>query len=627
MGFLRKKPSLTTACASLLMGSAITASTIIATSSVAMAGPDWSKAPVSRIIVKFKSTAGATAQARGVMTRSVLTIAAEKSGAPLSTIRSMANGAQVISLGGNKSLAETQNVIKYLVTDPSVEYAEPDLLMVPMAAPNDPMYADQWHYFEATGGLNAESAWDLGEGEGAVIAVLDTGYRPHADLVGNILPGYDFISDEDFSNDGDGRDNDATDPGDAMGVGDCGAGFPSEEIASSWHGTHVAGTIAAVANNGIGVTGVAPKAKIVPVRVLGKCGGYTSDIIDAMLWAAGITVDGVPVNENPADVINMSLGSSVPTNCTQSYSNAIADARNAGAVVVIAAGNDNANADTYPPGNCPGAFTVAANNRSGGRAYYSNFGSVVDVAAPGGAQFFGNDSNGVLSTSNAGADGAAADNYLYYQGTSMATPHVAGVAALLFGAKSDITVEEVEDVLRTSARAFPASCTGCGTGIVDADQALNLALGNVQPVDRANLALTLTGDNGKFKKSAEDPDVGTIQYIATVTNNGIDAASSVVLETVFPVDVTSVTTISDSIVCDADATTCQVGELAVGEASTVTFVATTANKKSMSFTGSVSSELLDPDTSDNIVIKKFGGSLGAWMLLMFSAVMVRRRIK
>ncbi len=625
MGFLGKKPSLTTICTSLLMGAAITASTM-ATSSVAMATPDWSKAPVSRLIVKFKSTSGATVQARGAMTRSVLTIAAEKSGASLSTLRGMANGAQVVSLGGNKSLAEAQNVIKYLVTDPSIEYAEPDLLMVPMAAPNDPMYADQWHYFEATGGLNVETAWNLGEGEGAVVAVLDTGYLPHVDLIGNILPGYDFITVVSMGNDGDGRDNDATDPGDAMGVGEC-DGFPSEEIASSWHGTHVAGTIAAIANNDIGVSGVAPKAKIVPVRVLGKCGGYTSDITDAMLWAAGIPVDGVPTNENPADVINMSLGSAATGICSQSYSNAIADARNAGAVVVIAAGNSDANADTYPPGNCPGAFTVAANNRSGGRAYYSNFGSIVDVAAPGGAQFFGNDSNGVLSTSNAGADGAAEDNYLYYQGTSMAAPHVAGVAALLFGAKSDMTVEEVEDVLRTSARAFPASCTGCGTGIVDADQALNLALGNIQPVDRANLALTLTGDNGKFKKSAEDPDIGTIQYIATVTNNGIDTASSVVLETIFPVDVTSVTTMSDSVVCDADAATCQVGALAVGESSTVTFVATTANKKSMSFTGSVSSELLDPDTSDNIVIKKFGGALGIWMLLMFSAVVVRRRIK
>ena len=623
MGFLGKKPSLTTICSSLLMGSAITASTI-ATSSVAMAGSDWSNAPVSRIIVKFKATTGANVQARGTMTRSVLTAVAEKTGESLTTLRGMANGAQVVSLGGNRSLEETQKIIKHLVTDPSIEYAEPDLLMVPMAAPNDPMYADQWHYFEATGGLNVETAWNLGEGEGAVVAVLDTGYLPHVDLVGNILPGYDFVTNLSMSNDGDGRDSDATDPGDAVAAGECGS---PDEIPSSWHGTHVAGTIAAIANNGIGVTGVAPKAKIVPVRVLGKCGGYTSDITDAMLWAAGIAVDGVPANENPADVINMSLGSSMQTSCGQTYSNAIAAVRNAGAIVIVAAGNSNANADTYPPGNCPGAFTVAANNRSGGRAYYSNFGSVVDVAAPGGAQFFGNDSNGVLSTSNAGADGAAADNYLYYQGTSMATPHVVGVAALLFAAKSDITVEEVEDVLRTSARAFPASCTGCGTGIVDADQALNLALGNIQPVDRANLALTLTGDNGKFKKSAEDPDVGTIQYIATVTNNGIDAASSVVLETIFPDDVTSVMTTSDTIECDVDATTCQVGELAVGESLTVTFVATTGNKKSMSFTSSVSSELLDPDPSDNIVIKKFGGALGAWMLMMFSVVLMRRRIK
>ena len=621
MGFFGKKPFISIACTSFLLSSSLLAS------GVATAAPDWSKAPVSRIIVKFKASPGASVQSRGVMKRSVLSVASEKSGAQLQTLRAMANGAQVVSLGEGKSLEEAQRVIKYLVTDPSIEYAEPDLLMVPMAAPNDPRYGDQWHYYEATGGLNVESAWDLGDGEGAVVAVLDTGYRPHADLVGNILPGYDFVSTADMGNDGNGRDADARDPGDAMEVGACGGGFPDEEIPSSWHGTHVAGTIAALSNNGIGVSGVAPKAKIVPVRVLGKCGGFTSDITDAILWSAGLSVSGVPSNANPVDVINMSLGSSVPASCSQSYSNAIAAARDEGVTVVVAAGNDNANADTYPPANCPGAFTVAANNRSGGRAYYSNYGSVVDVAAPGGAQFFGNDSNGVLSTSNDGADGPGSDNYQYYQGTSMATPHVVGVAALLYGVKSNITPDEVEDALRNSARAFPESCAGCGTGIVDADQALNLVLGNVSPVDRANLALTLTGDNGKFKKSTENPDIGTIRYIASITNNGLDDADNTVLENVFPEEITAITSISDTISCNSAGTTCQVGDLSAGDSATVIFEVTTANKKSMTFNSSVTSDLLDPDTSDNIVIKKFGGSLGGFFLLVLSGVLFRRRVK
>ncbi|OUS31574.1 hypothetical protein A9Q99_03110 [Gammaproteobacteria bacterium 45_16_T64] len=619
MGLFGKKPSFTAICSSLLVSSSLVVS------SFAMAVSDPSAAPVTRLIVKFKPTTGATAQARGVMKRSVLDIVAEKSGANLQPLRNMANGAQVISLGRERTLSEAQQVIKHLVTDPSIEYAEPDLLMVPMAVPNDPQYANQWHYYEATGGLNVESAWEVEDGDDVVVAVLDTGYRPHEDLMGNILPGYDFVSTTDMSNDGDGRDADASDPGDAMVIGECGGGFPEEDIASSWHGTHVAGTIAAIANNGIGVSGVAPKAKVVPVRVLGVCGGYTSDITDAVLWAAGISVDGVPDNQNPAQVINMSLGSSSPAGCGQSYADTIAAARAAGAIVVVAAGNSNANADTYPPGNCSGAFTVAANNRSGGRAYYSNYGSLVDVTAPGGAQFFANDDNGVLSTSNGGASAPGEDVYSYYQGTSMATPHVAGVAALLFGANGNLTVSEVEDALRNTARAFPASCTGCGTGIVDANQAVQFALGNVALVDRANLALTLTGDNGKFKKSEEDSSIGTIRYIADIVNNGVDVATNIVLESVYPEEVTAVTTMSDDAVCDSGGLICEVASLDVGESASVIIEVTTGNSKSMSFNASVSSDLLDPDTSDNIVIKKFGGSFGIFVLIMLSISLGVRR--
>src|SRR5690606_31257016 len=143
-------------------------------------------------------------------------------------------------------------------------------------------------------------------GNGVVVAVLDTGITRHGDLDANVLPGYDFISDAGKANDGDGRDNDPSDPGDWVTLNQCPGGNRAEN--SSWHGTHVAGTIAAVTNNAKGVAGTAFGARILPVRVLGTCGGYDSDIADAIVWAAGGSVSGVPTNANPAEVINLSLG-------------------------------------------------------------------------------------------------------------------------------------------------------------------------------------------------------------------------------------------------------------------------------------------------------------------------------
>jgi subtilisin family serine protease len=192
--------------------------------------------------------------------------------------------------------------------------------------------------------------------------------------------GYDFISDAFVANDGDGRESNAQDPGDWNTAGQC----PPDPGAypSSWHGTHVAGTIAAVSNNGSGVAGVAFGARVLPLRVLGRCGGYTSDIADAIVWASGGSVSGVPANSNVAKVVNLSLGGAGA--CDTTTQNAINSARTRGTVIVVAAGNENQNASNSSPANCSGVIAVASVNRSGGRAYYSNFGSVVDVAAPGG---------------------------------------------------------------------------------------------------------------------------------------------------------------------------------------------------------------------------------------------------
>ncbi|TWG93021.1 serine protease, partial [Luteimonas sp. J16] len=294
--------------------------------------------------------------------------------------RRLAVGADVVRVDRKLGRADAEALIRQLAADPNVEYVEVDKLNRPFFTPNDPRYADQWHYFEATGGLNLPSAWDKSTGAGVVVAVLDTGITSHSDLNGNRLPGYDFISNATVAGDGNGRDSDPSDPGDFYG------GY-----ASSWHGTHVAGTIAALTNNGVGAAGVAFNAKIVPVRVLGRGGGYDSDIIDAITWASGGIVSGVPANANPAEVINLSLGGEGP--CSTTWQNAINGAVGRGTTIVVAAGNDNANVSGYSPGNCANVVSVAANDRQGNRAWYSNYGNLIDVTAPGGETCVPNASN------------------------------------------------------------------------------------------------------------------------------------------------------------------------------------------------------------------------------------------
>jgi len=397
-------------------------------------------------------------------------------GSELDYVRASAvNGRHIVRAERRLSEKEKSDMIKALKNDASVGEVEEDRLLQIAATPNDTQYASQWHYYENTGGLRGPAAWDQADGTGVVVAVLDTGFRPHVDLNANILPGYDMISDTFIGNDGNGRDSDARDPGDWVAVGACGGGQPTRAQNSSWHGTHVAGTIAAVTNNNSGVAGVAYRAKVVPVRVLGKCGGYTSDIADGIIWASGGTVAGVPANANPAKVINMSLGGAGA--CDSTTQAAINSARSRGTVVVIAAGNDNDNANNYNPGNCAGVVNVASTNRNGGRASYSNFGTSIDVAAPGGSMSSANDSNGVLSTYNTGTTTPGSDSYGYSQGTSMAAPHVAGVAALILQKKPTATPDEVESLLKTTTRTFPATCTNCGTGIVDAAAAVTKAAG------------------------------------------------------------------------------------------------------------------------------------------------------
>ncbi|MBL4673642.1 MAG: S8 family serine peptidase [Arenicella sp.] len=416
-----------------------------------------------RFIVKYKSTGfQALSSANSVSSQM-----SSKAGQKVKYLRKMSTGAHVVQVVDGMSESEVAQMISNMQSDSSIEYFEEDRIMQIMATPSDPQYNNQWHYYEATGGLNLPTAWDSSTGSGAVVAVLDTGITNHVDLNANMLPGYDMISDAGIANDGDGRDSNPADTGDATAANECQPNTPARS--SSWHGSHVAGTVAAVTNNGLGVAGVAYNAKVVPIRVLGKCGGFTSDIADGMIWAAGGSVPGVPNNPNPADVINLSLGGG--GSCDSTSQAAINQAVSLGATVVVAAGNSNQNVSNSTPANCNNVVSVAAVGRNGGRAFYSNFGSLVDVAAPGGDQSTST-SDGVLSTLNSGSGAPAGDIYQYYQGTSMATPHVAGAAALLYSLTPNITPAEVESVLKSTARSFPSTCSGCGAGIVDAAAAV-----------------------------------------------------------------------------------------------------------------------------------------------------------
>jgi serine protease len=270
-----------------------------------------SSAPThQRFIVKYKDgstdVATPTALATSLKAAASAVPAAQGRALGLQKLRTLAIGPTVVKADRPLDAAESELLMRRLAADPNVEYVEVDQLMHATLVPNDARLSEQWGFGTSNASINVRPAWDKATGTGVVVAVIDTGITNHPDLNANILPGYDFISDAAMARDGGGRDNNANDEGDWYAANECGAGYPASN--SSWHGTHVAGTIAAVTNNTTGVAGTAYNAKVVPVRVLGKCGGYTSDIADAIVWASGGTVSGVPANANPAEVINMSLG-------------------------------------------------------------------------------------------------------------------------------------------------------------------------------------------------------------------------------------------------------------------------------------------------------------------------------
>lgn len=432
--------------------------------------------PTDRIIVKFKDETDTSQEEP--LSEERMSALNEKVGFPLRLFRAMTDGAQVMMLPEKLPLEEVRTISETLMTLPDVEYAEPDARMYHTLIPNDPQYGSQWHY-SGSYGINLPAAWDITTGSNSiVVAVVDTGITSHSEFSGRVVQGYDFISYALDGNDGDARDSDASDPGDWVTLAESQSGwfYGCGVEDSSWHGTHVAGTIAANSNNAVGVAGVNWNAKILPVRVLGKCGGYISDIADGIRWAAGGAVSGVPANANPAKVINVSIGGGGA--CGATYQSAIDTATSLGAVVVVSAGNESMDASNSRPANCNNVITVAATDATGYLATYSNYGSMVEISAPGGD--FNWDS-GVLSTLNSGLTVPVAENYEYYQGTSMAAPHVSGVISLMLSVTPSLTSSQVLQILQNTAKDFnPSSiCTSapttCGAGIVDAAAAVKAA--------------------------------------------------------------------------------------------------------------------------------------------------------
>jgi serine protease len=454
-----------------------------ATPKSAIAAPTGA-ANIRRLIVTFADAQSVQASRRNERPRgdrdAALTDAAAM---PLRVSKAAAGGAWLVEFPAAVDAATAEAAADRLVSAGVARVAVPDYRMRPMLRPNDPYFTqgDQWNLQDAasTGraGIDAEHAWDINTGSAnMVIAVVDTGILPHPDLAGRILPGYDFVSDATTANDGDGRDADPTDPGDWTTANECGAG--EKAAPSDWHGTLVAGILAADTGNRSGMAGIDWNARIVPVRALGRCGGDFSDILDAMTWAAGLPVPGVPANPYPAKVINLSVGGE--GTCTGQMQALLDQILDAGVFIAVAAGNDNRNADRYVPASCRGVSTVAATDYLGARASYSNYSANMDIAAPGGDKDRNGSADTIISTWNTGTTVARDPVYAISDGTSFSTPEVAGVAALMLAVNPALSPAQIKSLMSQSASPFALGSTcaiqkDCGDGILNAFGAVKAA--------------------------------------------------------------------------------------------------------------------------------------------------------
>ncbi|MGB0866736.1 MAG: S8 family peptidase [Granulosicoccaceae bacterium] len=352
----------------------------------------------------------------------------------------------------------------------------------PAGLSDDPLSHQQWHLDAPPteiAGTGLRDALDTPRQlESVVVALVDTGVLPSHTDMGELLPGYDFVSDVLAANDGDGRDDDPSDPGDWITQAEIEDGTFNADCAvgnSSWHGTAVAGILAANTDNMLGIAGAAPMVKILPVRVMGRCGGTVTDLIAGVRWAAGLAVANVPLNPNPASVINLSLG--YHGRCSSAMQSAIRDARAAGATVVTAIGNGGISlaSEPYSPASCAGVISVAAATRGGNFAQYNNRGAAIDILAPGGVPGAG------LTTLDDGGTRSARNDSLFQAryGSSIATPLVSATAAMMLAANPLLEPHQIEGLLVEYARAVSdeSQCIehSCGGGLLDARLAVHAA--------------------------------------------------------------------------------------------------------------------------------------------------------
>jgi serine protease len=505
---------------------------------------------VDRIIVQWRAEPHATDAARRQRGREL----SDRLGNPFAGRRNLGGGMSLLQLARAQRGTELAATLAALRADPAVEVAEVDHRVRALAyTPDDPLFSSAYPYLGGQYGyqwylkgghpssIRMDLAWDITRGGATpptspvVIAVIDSGVRPsHPDLAGKLLPGFDFVSSRPAGNDGDGWDPDPTDPGDYITAEDlaiapfkdetCGGGTNHDEpVNSTWHGTRVSGLIGAGTDNGTGIAGAGFNLRILPVRALGKCGGYESDVLAAMYWAAGFfdTDSGLPIpaplladeqalrdhrNLYPAQVINMSLGSAVP--CDEIYARAVREITSIGVLIVAAAGNGGG--EVNQPANCPGVLAVAGLRHAGTKVGYSSLGPEVGIAAPAGncSVSAGPCLYALTTTSNLGLKEPAADDYSTPVvqpsfGTSFSSPLVAATAGLMKAVNPALTPALLTARIKAAARPFPTTdelvpattqactvpatppedpqpcvCTTavCGAGMLDAGQSVALAL-------------------------------------------------------------------------------------------------------------------------------------------------------
>ncbi|HEY0686539.1 MAG TPA: S8 family serine peptidase [Steroidobacter sp.] len=501
--------------------------------------PAAASASVERVIVKLRDT-GSSASAQAKTASNAMAALAGRNKLTLKQARQITSTLHVMQFEPQTSGESVTQSLARLRADSAVEYVEPDERRYPQAVPNDPLYAGQWYLQNADStpsAIDAVGAWDVTTGNiGVVIADIDTGVLySHPDLLrlaagGRLLPGYDFVSDTAVANDGNGRDSDPTDPGDWVTTAEANSATfsgcsPSD---SSWHGTRVAGILGALTNNSTGVAGVTWSSSILPVRVLGKCGGFDSDILAAMLWAGGIRVDGAPDNPYPAKIENLSLGS-VGTTCPASYRDVVSQLAAAGVLVVASAGNEGGPVGI--PARCPGVAAIAGLRHTGTKVGFSSLGTEIALGAPGGNCVNTGAGQPCLfsidTTYNVGATTASTnaytDQFNINVGTSFSAPIVSGIAGLMVAVNGNLNSSQLIARLKEGANPFPlssdpnvpqcrvptgandlqtteCSCTtqACGAGMADANRAVQAALRPIAAVTTpttvsAGQSITLSG--------------------------------------------------------------------------------------------------------------------------------------